>query len=179
MLTLEQRKSPIGGYKKNANITREMRNMAIEILRNFPDRLEALTMSMTADQLNLSYRAGGWTARQIVHHLADSHMNMYIRMKFTLTMDNPTIMPYDENLWAAFPEARESGIQISIGLLKSLHTRIVGTLDQLTDDQFLRTYYHPDLKRTLDLNELVMLYSWHADHHLAQINVVAQGHGEN
>lgn len=176
-MTLEERKYPIGRYSKPESITIQQREEMIAVLEHWPDRLLKTIEDLPEQLLDLSYREEGWTTRQIVHHLADSHMNMYIRLKLGLTADNIVINPYNENAWAAIPEAKESDPFISIRLLRELHTRAVATFRTMSESDFERFYIHPQHGTQIPLWEILPLYTRHANHHLAQILVVANGNG--
>ncbi len=124
-------------------------------------------------KLEQSYREGGWTARQIIHHLPDSHLNMYIRLKWTLTEVHPTIKPYNQDMWADLDEAKHGDIEVSLTLLEALHERVNRTLRKLNVIDFERTYFHPELQRNLTLDEMVQMYAWHGNHHVGQLKVIA------
>jgi len=176
-MTLEDRTYPNGRFSYPDQLTVEERNELISILEKFPLRLGKTSEIITGDQLNQSYREGGWNARQIFHHLADSHVNMYIRLKLTLTEQEVTINPYDENKWAAMEDGSKADHAISVRIIEPLHQRIVITLRSMSDADFERTYYHPGYKTTVKLFQMLALYAWHAEHHLGQIHVVTGGHG--
>jgi hypothetical protein len=114
------------------------------------------------------YRLGGWTRRTVVHHVADSHLNMYVRIKLALTEDEPTVKPYDENAWATLPDGP---VDLSLQLIESIHGRIVPLLKTLSDRDFDRQYDHPELLRRVSLREVVQMYAWHGDHHLAHVQL--------
>ncbi|MEO8794912.1 MAG: YfiT family bacillithiol transferase, partial [Daejeonella sp.] len=115
------------------------------------------------------YRPEGWTVRQVIHHLADSHMNAFIRFKLALTESNPTITPFDESLWADLPDGKKSPIDSSLKIIEGLHFRWTALLNSLSEDQFQRTYFHPDHGKKWTLENVLALYSWHSSHHLAHI----------
>ncbi len=124
-------------------------------------------------QLDMPYRRGGWTVRQVVHHLADSHMNAYVRFRLALTETTPTIKPYDEAAWAQLADANAAPIDVSLKLLESLHTRLTLLLRSMHDADFAKSFRHPELgEMRLDTN--LALYSWHGRHHLAHINDLRQ-----
>lgn len=160
--------NPIGKYTFPEHFAAEQRQVCIEELRKFPQLLRAATAHLTDEQLSLSYRPGGWSIRQIVHHCADSHMNAYVRTKLMLTEDQPTVKPYDENLWAAMPDYTMP-IQSSLILLEGMHERWAYTFEHATPNQYSKTYYHPQYQKTVTLDELISLYAWHGKHHLGQI----------
>jgi hypothetical protein len=121
--------------------------------------------------LDRSYRDGGWTIRQLAHHLPDSHMNGYIRFKLALTEDTPTIKPYDENRWSELPDVFSTPVDASLSLLAGLHVRWTAILRSMTDADFAREYVHPEHGRRFSLDEALQSYAWHGDHHVAHIKV--------
>ena len=167
---MEHLKYPIGKYQRE-NWPHPAQN--IETIRTFPERLEALLLFLDG-KMHLSYRPGGWSAIQIIHHLADSHSNAYIRVKLALTEENPTIKPYDENAWAALPDANNPDIQSSLTILKGIHIRLCDCLSQLSESQLDRTYFHPEAKKPYTLREMTSLYAWHCEQHLAHLKIIAQ-----
>ncbi len=123
---------------------------------------------LNEEQLNTPYRDGGWTVRQVVHHLADSHMNAYVRFKLALTENEPTIKPYDEAAWAETADVRESPIEVSLALLENLHARWVALLQSMSEADFARQFRHPQLG-AVPLEKNLALYAWHGRHHVAHI----------
>jgi hypothetical protein len=115
------------------------------------------------------YREGGWSTQQVIHHVADSHTNAYIRIRLALTEDNPTIKPYDENAWALLPDVDTVPVNISVTLLHALHRRLVALMETLSPAQWERTYYHPEHKRNFTVWEMASLYAWHSRQHTAHI----------
>ncbi|MGO8789055.1 MAG: YfiT family bacillithiol transferase [Terriglobia bacterium] len=141
-----------------------------------PARLRAAVAELTEGQLDTPYRPGGWTVRQLVHHLADSHMNSYVRFRLALTEDEPTIKPYEQQLWADLPDARSAPAELSLTLLDSLHQRWVSLLRSLAPEDFARAFKHPELGRvTLERN--LALYAWHGKHHVAHITNLRERSG--
>ena len=122
--------------------------------------------------LQRPYRPGGWTGRQVVHHVADSHMNCYFRYRLALTEENPTIRPYDEAAWAELPDVAATPIMVSLTLLDALHSRWVTLLYHLTQEQWQRTFYHPGNQRESTLDHALALYAWHGRHHLAHLQLL-------
>jgi len=120
-------------------------------------------------QLDTPYREGGWNPRQVIHHIADSHMNAYIRLKLALTEDNPAVKPYDENLWAELHDVKTVPVNISITLLHALHKRWVAQLLGMSAADWERTYYHPEQKTNVPVWQMTALYAWHGRHHMEQI----------
>lgn len=146
-------------------------------IRMAPGLLEHAVLNLDEAQLDTPYRAGGWTVRQVVHHVADSHMNAYMRFKHGLTEDSPTIKTYDENLWAELKDTAICPINISLTLLHALHLRWYAILDNMTSADWQRTIYHPEKKRLLTLWDLLAIYSWHGKHHAAHITSLRQRMG--
>ena len=133
------------------------------------DQLRAAVTGLSPAQLDTPYRPGGWTVRQVVHHLPDSHLNSYVRFKLALTEDNPTISPYDEQAWTELPDTAATKPAVSLALLEALHIRWTTLLRQLTEAQWQRTFYHPGSQKTFTLDQALALYAWHGRHHLAHI----------
>jgi uncharacterized damage-inducible protein DinB len=136
---------------------------------------EAIT-GLKDNQLNTQYREGGWTVRQVVHHVPDSHLNAYIRFKWAMTEENPTIKPYDETAWAALKDSELTPVEVSLNLLESLHSRWAVLLRSLKPEDFQRKFVHPD-SGPHDLDWLLNLYSWHGNHHLAHITSLRERMG--
>ena len=149
------------------------------VLEEFPAKLSAAVESLSNEQLDTPYREGGWTVRQVVHHVADSHLNSYLRFKLAVTEDNPTIKPYLEERWAELKEAREAPVEISLRLLDALHRRWTLFLKNLSEEEWARTYHHPDPGRDWKLTSALALYAWHCNHHLAHITDLAARMGWN
>ena len=141
----------------------------IAVLEVFPARLKKEVEGLNDDRLVYRHRPGGWTIRQLVNHLADSHLNAFVRTKLTLTEVNPTIKPYDESAWANMDDAAESPLEWSLMILDGLHNRWTMILDTVNEIELRKTYYHPEYKREVTLANLVFLYAWHCEHHLAHI----------
>lgn len=146
-------------------------------LATLPDQVRGAVAGLTPEQLDTPYRPQGWTVRQVIHHLPDSHLNAYTRCRLALTEDNPTIRPYDEAAWAELPDVAATPPAVSLALLEALHIRWVRLLRNLTDAQWQRTFYHPDSQRNFTLEQALVLYSWHGRHHLAHIAGVVQRAG--
>ncbi|CCH02090.1 putative metal-dependent hydrolase [Fibrella aestuarina BUZ 2] len=148
----------------------------IAAIEKFPRKLAALVTDLSDGQLDTPYRPGGWTVRQVVHHLADSHINAYVRTRLALTEDRPTISPYEEAEWAKLPDSALP-IAPSLSLLANLHLRWVVCLKTLTDEQLQRTYYHPGNQAVYTLADLLAMYAWHGEHHYQHIIRLAQRNG--
>jgi uncharacterized damage-inducible protein DinB len=159
---------PIGRFEFPRSVSAEQREEFLSRLASTPALLRAAVAGLSDAQLDTPYREGGWTIRQVVHHLPDSHMNSYIRFKLALTEDEPTIKPYDEAAWANLRDSAETPIGISLNLLESLHARWVTLLRALPEEEWYRTMRHP-VNGLLRLDQVLALYAWHGDHHIAHI----------
>ena len=142
-----------------------------------PSLLENAIANLDEHQLNVPYREGGWTVKQVVHHVADSHMNAYIRFKLGLTEDSPTIKPYEEAAWAELSDTKNLPVNISLTLLHALHTRWVELLKNMTEEEWQRTIYHPEQKKQITLWDLAGTYAWHGKHHAAHITALRERMG--
>lgn len=170
MDSLEERKDPLGRFEIPESISDVNVEENILVLKNFPARLKHLVENWTDDQLDTPYREGGWTVRQLVNHISDSHMNSYIRFKLALTEDNPVIKPYNEAAWAELQDSFTIDIKPALQILKGLHKRWVYELKALTNREFDESiYFHPEQNRSITLRESLAFYAWHCDHHLAHI----------
>ncbi len=169
---LDSLRYPIGKFTAPENVTDSDIQKWIADIEELPNMLRNEIGNFTEEMLGTSYKPGGWTARQVIHHVADSHMNAYIRFKLTLTEDLPTIKPYKEALWAELPEAKSSPCEISLDLLDSLHRRFVIMLRKMKKEDYERKFYHPDTKKEMPLKNVLALYSWHGNHHLGHIRIV-------
>jgi len=164
---------PIGRVQlPTAPLTSAERTALIQQHIDLPAELTALARAVGGERLQLPYRPGGWTGRQVIHHLADSHMNCYFRYRLALTEDNPTIRAYDEKAWAELPDVAATPITVSLTLLDALHTRWVVLMQQLTEEQWQRTFVHPVTHRTFTLDQALALYGWHGQHHLAHLKML-------
>lgn len=159
---------PIGAHDPRAPVTTEQISEAIRAIAELPDRLEVELAAVRPDELDLPYREGGWTIRQLVHHLADSHLNASIRTRLALTEDHPTIRPYDQDGWAGLADAMRGPLEPSVDLLQALHARWSFLLGTLSEADFARTLHHPELG-DLSLGQLVVMYGWHGRHHVAHL----------
>ncbi len=169
METLDPIRYPIGQYTAPTNLSREQRSHHIQTIQEFPDRLSDLVRLSGESALGVSYRPGGWTLLQIVHHCADSHMNAYIRHKLTATEDNPTVKPYEENDWARLPDASTLPPDASLRLLEGLYSRWAAFLRSVPEPDWQRTFYHPETQKTVPLFESLAHYAWHCEHHLGHV----------
>ena len=170
MTDLDDLRYPIGRFHAPASSGPEIRAEQIETLRALPERLSAAVAGLDDAQLDTPYREGGWTVRQLVHHIADSHANSYVRFKLALTEDCPTIKSYDEAAWAELPDSREP-IAPSMEFVAGLHHRLVAVLEGMNDEDFERGFIHPDRGR-MALATNLALYDWHSRHHVAHITAL-------
>lgn len=168
---------PIGEFEYIIIESDDERLMLIESLLMIPMILRAEVEELTDEQLDTPYRPGGWTIRQVVHHLADSHLNAYVRFKWTLTEIEPTIKPYEEAMWAETFEGKLGDINLSLDLLEALHKKWEVLLRTLTDDDYEKAYHHPETGSRVTLNEALALYEWHGRHHIAHITSLKQRMG--
>lgn len=163
---------PIGKFIAPEVITPEIRANWIKTIADFPDLLADLAAKLTEQTLKKAYRPGGWTARQVIHHMFDSHMNCYIRFKKALNEENPTIMPYSENDWAHMIDGNEAPIEWSITGVKAVHQRWVYLMQTLQEPDWSKTYFHPERDITYRLDRVLGIYAWHCMHHLKHIESV-------
>jgi hypothetical protein len=167
---------PIGRFEWSGTNSDDDRRRYIDEIGEAPGRLRAAVAGLSAAQLDTPYRPGGWTVRQVVHHMPDSHMNSYVRFRLALTEDAPTIKPYDESRWAELTDARTAPIEISLMLLESLHARWALLLRGLKPGDFAREFRHPELG-TVSLDRNLALYAWHGRHHVAHITSLRERMG--
>jgi len=175
--TLSQLKYPIGKYRPNRTPTPEEMNDWITTLEHLPNEVQALSSNLTVMELNYPYRPDGWTIRQVVHHLADSHMNTLIRFKLALTEDAPTIKPYMEDRWAQLTDSMEEPIASSVCILQGVHSRLIRLIRSLNTNDLQRTFIHPEHGKSFTLVEIVGLYAWHSRHHLAHMHQALKNKG--
>ncbi|MCK5401485.1 MAG: bacillithiol transferase BstA [Flavobacteriaceae bacterium] len=166
---LEQLKYPIGKFDCPNNITEEQIESWISILEHFPNRLENLVMDLTDKQLDTPYRPDGWTIRQVVHHLSDSHHHSYTRFKWALTEEKPVIKAYNEQDWAELQDAKTAPIEMSLQHLRAIHYKLVYLLKSLTQDDLNRYFIHPETNEEVILKQNIGIYAWHSNHHYAHI----------
>jgi uncharacterized damage-inducible protein DinB len=159
---------PIGKFKPAAAYSSEEITAFISRIEALPGKLMDAVASLNDNQLDTPYREGGWTIRQVIHHVADSHMNAYIRIKWTLTESTPVIKAYDEKGWAETPETKLA-IDLSLNLLQSLHAKFVSLAKRISQEDLSRSFIHPDTKKEISLGQLLGMYAWHGEHHLAHV----------
>lgn len=167
---------PIGRFTHTDPLDEVQREAAIATIAAMPSKLRAAVHGLSAQQLDTPYRPGGWTVRQVVHHLPDSHGNALFRTKLALTENEPTIKPYDEKRWAELPDARLTPVETSLVMLESIHERWNYILREMTESDFARTFRHPE-HGVRSLYWLVALYAWHGQHHVAHITSLKKREG--
>lgn len=167
----EHLRYPIGRFSPKEKYSQKELNEFIDRIEALPAKLESEVSNLTKTQLDTPYRPGGWTALQVLHHLPDSHLNAYIRLKWTLTEDTPLIKAYDEKAWAETSETHlDPGI--SVQLLKALHVKWVAALRKLTEEDFSKSFIHPETQKHVTIGRQVATYAWHGEHHLGHILIV-------
>lgn len=168
---MESLRFPIGRFEEDPQPTRAKHKSWIDQIGRVPGELRALVQDLSERQLDTPYRPDGWTVRQVVHHLADSHLNAYVRTKLALTEEEPTIKPYDQAAWAELPDGSTAPIESSMSLLEALHARWVATLRAAEEGAFKRTLNHPE-QGVITISRIVQSYAWHGQHHIAHVNTL-------
>ena len=159
---------PVGKFHYEGTPSEQQRAKFIAEIEQVPAAMRSAIKGLSPQQLDTPYRDGGWTVRQVVHHVPESHMNAYIRFKLALTEDEPTIKPYDQDRWAKLDDVRSTPIEVSLALLENLHSRWIRLLRSLTAEDWKRTFKHPELG-VMALEKNLALYAWHGKHHTAHI----------
>ena len=172
----EDLKYPIGRVQFKPALTSNERADLIKAIAAAPVGLRTAVAGLNDQQLDTPYRPDGWTVRQVVHHVPDSHMNAFVRLKLALTEESPTIKPYKEALWANLPDARLP-VEVSLRLTEALHERWVALMNTMADDLWSRTFVHPESGRVFTLDEMTQLYAWHGRHHVAHITELRKRSG--
>jgi hypothetical protein len=167
---------PIGRFTPVLPATPAHRASALDDLAALPARMRDAVAALDDRQLDTPYRPGGWTVRQVVHHVADSHLNAYIRLKLTLTEETPSIKPYDENAWAGLPDMRMP-VAVSLALIESAHARALTICRVMSEQQFARSFFHPEHGKAISLDEFLQMYAWHSRHHVAHITALGRREG--
>jgi uncharacterized damage-inducible protein DinB len=167
---------PIGKFHFDGPLTESQKQTAMDDIARAPANLRAAVKGLSDAQLDTPYRPGGWTVRQVVHHVPDSHLNSYVRFKLALTEDEPTIKPYAEDRWAELADTKSTPIEVSLALLESLHDRWVRLLRSLTPEDWKRTFRHPELG-AMSLEKTLALYAWHGRHHVTHITSLREREG--
>jgi len=168
---------PIGKEEWKGPLTEAERAEKIRLIAETPQKLRDAVLGLDDAQLDTPYREGGWTVRQVVHHLPDSHLNAYVRMRLALTEERPLVKTYEEAAWAELVDARTMAVEPSLCLLWCLHERWVCLLESLKPEDFARTFRHPDHKEPQVLDRLLVIYAWHGPHHVAQITELRKRRG--
>jgi hypothetical protein len=163
---------PIGKFSYSGTLTAAGRDACITRIAAAPAKLRAAVTGLSDTQLDTPYRPGGWTVRQVAHHLPDSHLNSYTRFHLALTETIPTIRPYEEALWAELPDGRSAPVEISLNLLDALHVRWGFLLRRLKTEDWSRAFIHPAHGREMSLDETLAMYAWHGEHHVAHITAL-------
>lgn len=177
MEELERLRYPIGHFVCPETITKDLRNSWIQELENLPKRLRALVLPLKDEQLDTPYRPEGWTVRQLVHHIADSHHHSYVRFKWALTEEAPLIKAYEEKSWSNLFDAKTAPVSLSLNYLDALHAKLVFLLKGLEASQFDTFYIHPDGNVKVSVAENIGKYAWHGNHHLAHIQNLVTSKG--
>ena len=164
---------PIGKFSYDGHLTEDRKRAFLDDIAQTPKNLRAAAQGLSAAQLDTPYRPAGWSVRQVVHHVPDSHLNSYVRFKLALTEDEPTIKPYAEDRWAELADTKATPVEVSLTLLDSLHDRWVRLLRSLTPEEWKRTFRHPDLG-AMTLEKTLALYAWHGRHHVAHITALRE-----
>jgi hypothetical protein len=167
---------PVGPFQPPETVTAAERGVLIGQIEEAPARLRAAVAGLDAARLDTPYRPGGWTVRQVVHHVPDSHINAYVRFRLALTEEAPTIKPYEEGRWAELPDARTADPALSLDLLEALHRRWTLMLRALDDDEWQRAFHHP-VSGPYPLTRALALYAWHGRHHVAHITSLRERQG--
>jgi len=165
---------PIGPFQPRSGLTSQDRDVLIAELAEFPARLKSVVHDLSRDKLDTPYRPGGWTVRQVVHHIPDSHLQGYVRFKLAVTETDPLIKTYDQSEWGGTADSVSGPIKPSLDLLDGLHRRWVHFLQTLPGEAFSRTYVHPEMGN-VTLDTTLQLYVWHGNHHLGHVRLVAGG----
>lgn len=166
---IEHLQYPIGRLVKPLEVLETEIHQAIQTLSDFPGRIQKAVEKLEKNQLDTPYRPDGWTVRQVVHHCADSHTNAYIRFKWALTEDNPTIKTYDQGRWASLIDSQMLPPDVSLEMIRAIHARWVTIMNSMADTDWERTFIHPEHNSAQSLKQVVKMYEWHAGHHLAHI----------
>lgn len=164
----EDLRFPVGQFQPPEQITRAMRSKFIRTIEQLSPNLKDAVDSLTDEQLDTAYRPEGWTVRQVVHHIADSHLNSFCRFKLGLSENSPIIKTYDEAMWAEMADARDAPIELSLSIIDGLHARWTRLLNSMSDEDFEKKINHPE-RGAMNLGELLALYDWHSRHHTAHI----------
>jgi len=171
-MDIEKLRYPIGKFIAPQQISSQMRQGYLHTLENLPSQMHTKVLQLSEKQIDTPYRPDGWTIRQVVHHVADSHLNAYIRTRWTLTEDFPTIKAYNEVAWAELEDAKTAPVSFSLEFLAQIHRRWIFLLKNLKESDFEKAYFHPETKKKFSLNDMLALYDWHSKHHLGHIDLI-------
>lgn len=174
---LEALRYPLGRFSRPDGYNEALLKDWIARIEILPRYLDPLIENLDAAQLEVPYRDGGWTVQQVIHHVADSHMQAYGRLKLALTEENPVVKPYDENRWAELPDVQDVPVNVSITLLHALHRRWAAALRLLQAGDWERAYIHPEQNRAVPIWEMTALYAWHGRHHVEQVRLLRERMG--
>jgi hypothetical protein len=172
-MDMEKLQYPIGQLEIPVDITNEMIHTAIMDIGLLPERIDAAISNVNQTTLEKTYREGGWNLRQVIHHIADSHMNALIRFKLALTESTPVIKPYREDLWALLPDY-SLAITSSLSFIHGVHMHWKTLMESLSDEQWNKDFYHPERGENITLKQNALLYQWHGNHHLAHIKIITE-----
>lgn len=177
-MNLESLKYPIGKFQFDSNVTKDKIGEWITTIETFPKEINKIIELLPGDKLNWRYRPEGWSIKQVIHHLADSHSNAFIRIKLALTESNPTIKPYDETLWSVLYDSTSNHITPSLKIIDGVHEKWSLLLKNLSDQEWDRTYFHPEHEKSFSIKEAIEMYNWHCKHHLAHIQQALENDGQ-
>lgn len=169
---------PIGEFTVPSTITAQDIKKGISVLTNFPTEIKERVIHLSSEELNYAYRPEGWTIKQVVHHCADSHMNSLIRFKLALTEDCPTIKPYHEALWAELQDYKTDDLEASLAIITGVHHKLALLLTSFTMEDLGKQFNHPDQNKFIRLDEAILMYAWHSQHHLAHIDQALAAKGK-
>lgn len=168
---MEELKYPIGKFKNPGAFDESKLQTFKEDIKALPQQLKDAILNQDAALYEKRYRPDGWTVRQVIHHISDSHVNSYIRYRWTLTEDTPMIKAYDQSLWSELADAKSANVELSVTLLTALHAKWTNFLDLMTEEDYNKAFVHPETGSTINLFQLTGLYAWHGKHHLAHIEL--------
>lgn len=174
---MDKLKYPIGQFIPPKDVSLSLHNQNVQIISELPELINISVSKLNDDQLNTSYREGGWTLRQVVHHVADSHLNGYIRFKWALSENDPEIKAYEQDGWSKLPDAASGNLELSLSLLDSLHKRWVYMIRELTVNELQKGFFYPGKSRYFTLFQATALYAWHGLHHNAHITSLCERNG--
>ena len=169
---MEHLKYPQGRFEYGKSYSPADNQKHIAVIEQFPKELNELVSSLGKDQLEKTYRPGGWNAKQIINHIADSHMNALIRLKLTLTEESPVIKPYNQDLWADLEDGKNTPVETSLDLIQGIHKRLSILLKKVTDADLQRKYIHPEYNKEFKLDEMIALYAWHGRQHYEHLKII-------